>query len=102
VQKIKIISLLIALIMNHLVYATDIGADGELDKEIQRLQEEKKLWIETVSKQKETKDAAAGVVSVITQDEINRYGGKNLFPYVRLKPPSFRRADFISSHVVCL
>jgi hypothetical protein len=29
-------------------------------------------------------------------------GVYDLFPYVRLKPPSFRRADFISSHVVCL
>jgi outer membrane receptor for ferrienterochelin and colicin len=77
-QKIKIISLLIALIMNRLVYAIDIDADGELEKEIQRLQEEKKLWIETVSKQKEAKDAAAGVVSVITQDEIKRYGGRSL------------------------
>lgn len=73
----KIISLLLTLMMGRLVYAVDIDTD-ELDKEIQRLQEEKKLWIETVSKQKETKDAAAGIVSVITQEDIKRYGGRNL------------------------
>lgn len=36
------------------------------------------LQIEIVSKKAESKHSAAGIVSVITRDEINRYGGNNL------------------------
>lgn len=36
------------------------------------------LNIEIVSKKKENKNTAAGIVSVVTQDDINRYGGNTL------------------------
>lgn len=36
------------------------------------------LQVEVVSKKKEDKNTAAGIVSVVTEDEINRYGGNTL------------------------
>lgn len=36
------------------------------------------LQVEVVSKKKEDKNMAAGIVSVVTRDEINRYGGNTL------------------------
>lgn len=36
------------------------------------------LQVEVVSKKKEDKNTAAGIVSVVTEDEIKRYGGNNL------------------------
>ncbi len=83
--KISLTSLLLMIIMGYapLYAATNsdvnlLEGDVELDRELQALQELKKDLIEIASKQRENKDSAAGIVSVITQDEIHRYGGRNL------------------------
>ncbi len=76
----KIAKLCLIFLCNSMGYAeVDMNNDPELDKELQRLQDEKRTWIESISKKKENKESAAGIVTVINEDEIKRYGGKNLF-----------------------
>jgi outer membrane receptor for ferrienterochelin and colicins len=73
-MRSKIVTLLFTLCANTLVYATD---DTALEQEIRYLQAER--MVEVVSKQKENRNSAAGVVSIVTGRDIERYGGNNLF-----------------------
>jgi hypothetical protein len=58
----KIIRFLIVVtLFNRLGYA---ATDTALDQELQYLQAEKAGWVEVVSKQKEDKNTAAGIVSI--------------------------------------
>ncbi len=57
----------------HPVYAAE---DMALNADLAWLEAEK---IEVVSKKKENRNTAAGIVSVVTHEEIERYGGNSLF-----------------------
>jgi len=56
------------------VHAEEI--DLALAAELDWLHAERIEMVEVVSKQKENKNTATGIVSVITHDEIERYGAK--------------------------
>lgn len=74
-----IILLVVFLIKIQAAMALEIQdgvIDLALESELSWLKAES--LIEVVSKQKENKNAAAGIVSVVTADEIERYGATNL------------------------
>ncbi len=73
------IVLMVFLVETQSVTALEIQdgvIDLALENELSWLKAES--IIEVVSKQKENKNAAAGIVSVVTADEIERYGAANL------------------------
>ncbi len=72
-----VISLTLAIIANSTVHAAE-KADLTLEAELDWLHAENINLIEVVSKQKEDKNKASGIVSLITRDEIERYGANNL------------------------
>jgi len=70
---------LILLLANTSLYAETVNfQDSALKAEIDWLHAENLVEIEVVSKQKESIYEAAGVVSVVNNDEIHRYGANNL------------------------
>jgi outer membrane receptor protein involved in Fe transport len=67
--------LLVFVIKTTNAKEVDVNKDYELDAEVGWLQAEK---IEVVSKQKEDKSSAAGIVSIVTREDIERYGANSL------------------------
>jgi outer membrane receptor protein involved in Fe transport len=68
-----LIGTLLLTCLNQSLYAQA----NTLDEELKWLQAES--TVEVVSKQKEDKNTAAGIVSVISREDITHYGGNNLF-----------------------
>lgn len=71
---------LVLLLASTRLYAESANIeDLALKAELDWLQAEKLVEVEVVSKKKENKNSAAGIVSIVTRDDIKRYGGNNLF-----------------------
>jgi outer membrane cobalamin receptor len=79
--------------LSYSLYADEAPVDLDLERELQNLQDMKQ-WIEVVSKKKESKTSAAGIVSVISHEEIARFGGNNLFDVLNRVPS----LQMLSSH----
>ncbi|MGZ5580960.1 MAG: TonB-dependent receptor plug domain-containing protein, partial [Methylobacter sp.] len=56
------------------------------------------LQVEIVSKKSENKNSAAGIVSVVTQDDIKRYGGNNLADVLNRVTSIYMLSTYIWSH----
>lgn len=76
----------------HPVHATE---DIDLKADLAWLGAEK---IEVVSKQKENKNSAAGIVSIVSQDDIKRYGGNNLFDVLNRVTSIYMLSSYIWSN----
>jgi outer membrane receptor for ferrienterochelin and colicins len=84
----KIISLVVTMVINQTAYAngaaqsTDFDNAGEKNElsmdTILKIPLEELMEIEVVSKQKENKNSAAGIISLVTRQDIERYGANNL------------------------
>jgi outer membrane receptor for ferrienterochelin and colicins len=91
----KIIKLVVMLLINQVVCASnDVPLDvdstvkgNSLSMEtVLKIPLEELMQIEVVSKQKEDKNSAAGIVSIVTREDIHRYGGNNLFEILNRIP----------------
>jgi outer membrane cobalamin receptor len=72
------------MIMNPALYAANLElnpteVDLELERELEILQELKRDLIEVAAKKKENKSTSTSIVSLITRDDIDRYGATDLF-----------------------
>jgi outer membrane cobalamin receptor len=76
------VGLVLSAVITQVAYAKEQQipqAEVSLQAEIDWLQAEKNATnIEVVSKQKENKESAAGIVSLVTHEDIERYGATNL------------------------
>ncbi|MEY4768981.1 MAG: hypothetical protein RL637_1620 [Pseudomonadota bacterium] len=110
VIRIVLYCLWINILFYQTVFARD---DSALEEEIRYLQAER--MVEVVSKQKEDRNTAAGIVSIITGRDIERYGGNNLFEIlnritsvymignpIRTMGVASMRGDPIAQHVLVL
>lgn len=70
--------------------------DSSLHDELKWLHAEG--MVEVVSKQKEDKNSAAGIVSVVTADDIKRYGGNNLFDVLNRVTSMYMLSSYIWSN----
>lgn len=69
----------IVFLLGFLSHTVAKGSNEDLSvSKLKAMSLDEILQVEVVSKKKENKNTAAGIVSVVTQDEINRYGGNTL------------------------
>ncbi len=74
---------------------THICVADALDNELAWLQAENVVEVEVVSKTKENKNTAAGVISIVTEEDIKRYGGNNLFDVLNRVTSMYMLSSYI-------
>ena len=89
----KAMFLLLFATIGYPVYAVE---DLALTDDLRWLQAEG--MVEVVSKQKEDKNNAAGIISVVTADDIKRYGGNNLFDVLNRVTSMYMLSSYIWSN----